>query len=122
MKECFERVYKDFDDITLSKYKVDNDVALHDKDENNDKPSYDMPDDNVTDAPTEVIPYNCVINEITEKDLADPVEILKYLQQRLNRGKLDVAIATFDLFYLILKIPKMPQIIIRLWKHFKKQD
>ena len=96
IKEGFECLYEDSDDTTLSTSKVDND-ALHNKDENDEILSYEIPD-NMTDSPAEVNPFDCVINEITEKDLTDPVEILKFLQQRLIKGrKLDVATAAFDI-------------------------
>ena len=40
---------------------------------------------------TEVNPYDCLIDEISAKDFIDPVEILKFLQARLVKGReLDV--------------------------------
>ena len=40
---------------------------------------------------TEVNPYDCLIDEISAKDFIDPVEILKFLQARLIKGReLDV--------------------------------
>ena len=40
---------------------------------------------------TEVNPYDCLIDEISAKDCIDPVEILKFLQARLIKGRgLDV--------------------------------
>ena len=36
---------------------------------------------------TEVNPYDCLIDEISAKDFIDPVEILKFLQARLIKGR-----------------------------------
>ena len=47
----------------------------------------DMP----VNTATEVNPYDCLIDEISAKDFIDPVEILKFLQARLIKGReLDV--------------------------------
>lgn len=48
--------------------------------------------DTQTSAVHELDPYDCLIQEITAREMTDPVEILKFLQERLIKGrKLDVA-------------------------------
>ena len=57
--------------------------------ETTDKP---CESDTPTSAADELDPYDCLIQEITEREMTDPVEILKFLQESLIKGRqLDVA-------------------------------
>lgn len=108
VKEGFECLYEDANDSDdLLEIKPSNRKSSNESD-SSDKPStveqskdtisdnessFETPEKVLEDKPTTINPYQYLIDEIA--DMSDPVELLRYLQKRLIKGrKLDISTAS----------------------------